>query len=111
MEEEPTRPPVPPPDVTMMITDEERNWALDLRDAVEAQGDLYMISDMELAQFAILTRGNTELAIQRIEGMQTFREHYKIDPIDVDLGVTCLRAMMDQQPGFLLHVDSDPEKH
>ena len=79
-EREDEAPPTPPHPM-MIITDQERGWALALKEAVAANPDLANLSDMDYAYHAIATRGDSEMALQQIQGMQVFREQYKVGPL------------------------------
>jgi hypothetical protein len=96
-------------DPTMRITDEERQWALEIKRAVEGSDEIKNLNDMVYAHHAIVARGNLEQALQSIERIQLFREHYKVDH-SVEQGVQFLQALMDQQPGFLLNIDIDLDR-
>ncbi|CAB9501308.1 expressed unknown protein [Seminavis robusta] len=62
----------------MIITEEERNWALAIKEAVEGDPDLSNISDFLCAQLAIVEPNNMEAALNRIRQMQWFKEEYDI---------------------------------
>ena len=93
-------------DPTMLITDDERTWALEIKQAVEDSTELDNICDMFYAQYAIINQGDLPKALRMIQGMQTFRRTYKIDD-SIEQGVHYLRKEMSQQPGFLLTVNID----
>lgn len=96
------------PDPSMLITEEEQDWALELKRAVTASRDSFpstpLISDMEYAQHAIVARGNTQEALQRIIRQQHFYSEYGIDNTS-EQAVHYLRELMKQQPGYILHLD------
>lgn len=93
-------------DETMHITDEERSWAMAAKQVVEESAELTNLTDMQYAEFAIATEGNLQEALRQIQGVQLFREHYKIDN-SVEQGEHLLRGLLEQQPGVLLNVDVD----
>ncbi|CAB9511544.1 expressed unknown protein [Seminavis robusta] len=93
---------------SMAITSEERQWALAIKQAVSESEELSPINDFDLVQYAMITQGNTEEALARMEGMQSFREHYDIDN-SAEQGVRCLQLAMDLLPRFLLHLDNCPD--
>ena len=62
----------------MTLTKEEHHWALEIKRAVELLPELDNLSDFMYAQFAIITRGAVDDAIQRAFGLQEFRQEYGI---------------------------------
>lgn len=93
-------------DPTMRITDDERSWALAIKEAVEHSSQLDNLCDMFYAQYAIITEGDLPAALTRIQGMQTFLCAYSVDN-SIDQGVHYLKEEMIQQPGFLLTIYID----
>ena len=103
-----------PVDPTMRLTPDERNWALEIKAAVNNSSNnsnnnnnaLEKLCDFECAQWAIISKGNIADALRRIGTIQAFRKNYKIDN-SVDQAVFYLNALMDQQPGFVLNLNVD----
>ena len=105
----------PSDDPTMRLTPTERQWALDLKTAIEEmrqneeqqlpKGHIRMC-DFDYAQWAIITMGNVDEAVRRIGTIQTFQKNYKIDH-SVDQAAFYLNALMEQQPGFVLNMNVD----
>lgn len=93
-------------DPTMVITDTELGWALELKIAVAENDELDKLCDMEYAHHAIVARGNLQEALTRVERMQLFRQNYKIDN-SLEQGLYYIRELMKQQPGFLMNIDID----
>lgn len=91
----------------MELTSVERNWALRLREAVEQLDDLQNLTDMEYAQYAIITQGDIPKALTKLYGFQVFREEYGVDN-SVEQAIEVLAEHFRQQPGYLLHLDVDP---
>lgn len=97
---------LPKKDNSMVLTPEERNKAMEIKRAVEQDEDLRNLSDMEYAQHALLA-SSVDTALQRIEGLQAFRDDYGIR-CDAKQGVAYLERMMQLQPGAILHIDICP---
>lgn len=91
------------------ITQEERSWALNIKAAVEEAGDIQNVSDFEYVHHAFVARDNIGSAVERIRGLQFFREEYHINDT-VEEGMELIHAFLAQQPKWLLTVDIDPEK-
>ena len=94
------------PDPTMIITQDELRWSLELKLAVMGSEELDNLSDMEYAQHAIIAGGKVEEGLRRIERMQVFRQYYQVDN-SIEQGLKYIRALIEQQPGFLLNIDID----
>ena len=92
--------------VHMVISREERQWALALKEAITNDNETkeIPISDMEITQFAMVERGNVAKAVARIKLMHQFRIRHKIEE-STEQGVESVQAFMEQQPGFLLNID------
>jgi len=98
--------------ILMELSKEERNWALAIKraDQVLLQDEdattarCRPLTDMEYAEMALVTRGNTEEAFKRIQGLQTFWRDYQVDH-SPEQGVHYLQALMELQPGMILHLD------
>jgi hypothetical protein len=100
-------------DSSMVVSDQERQWALELKHAVKASERLNLkspISDMELTHHAIIAQGNVVESMVRIEGLDRFRREYGIDQ-SVEQGLYFVLNFMKQQPGYLLHVDANPRTY
>jgi len=108
---------LPPPvqmDPSMQLSDQERNWALELKHAVQDTPDRfppedsrYILGDMELAHVAIVSRGNLVEGLVRLEGLQQYRREYELDHSPPQI-LEALQNFMHQQPGYLLHMDVSP---
>ena len=89
----------------MWISDEEANWARELKRAVEApDSGLKPLSDLEYAQYAMVSEGDVGDALERIKVMAVLRESYNVEDT-VEQGVAALDRLSEILPGFLIHVD------
>lgn len=91
----------------MRITEEERQWALSIKQAANETDELQPLSDFGYVELAMLTRGNTQEALHRMGGLQAFRTEYGINN-SPEQGVQCLERTMHLLPGFVLHLDNCP---
>ena len=94
--------------LSMSLTDEECRWALAIKRAVMEDVSLEELSDFEYAQYALVTRGDTEAALYKIQGLQTFRHEYNIHDT-LQEGLQLLRELHQQQPWFVLDVEYEPQ--
>lgn len=88
----------------MRITEEERQWAITIKQAVAEDEEVQGLSDLEYVQYAIVTRGNVQDSMRRIRGLQLFRQEYGIHDT-LEQGMDMLHNLLHQQPGMLLSVD------
>lgn len=93
-------------DDTMILTDQERAWSLELKELARQNRDLKPLSDMAYAQFAITYKGNHQEALIKMENLQTFKDMYQVDG-SPSQGEQYLNSIMKLQPGFLLGLDTD----
>ena len=107
---------------SMMLSEEERNWGLEIKEALrraacidpELGPTCQHISDMEIAQFAIVKyRGSVLNGVEQIVDMaykmRCFREQFDIKDTFED-AMECVGAFMQQQPGFLLDMSYLPSE-
>jgi CRAL/TRIO domain len=106
-------------DPSMALNDDELRWARQIKDAIHDTPHLRPISDMECAQWAIVTVGqqNLDEVLERVYRLQCFREQYNIGNITsstspltlegiLEEGVALIRTYIkEQQPGHLLTID------
>jgi hypothetical protein len=92
------------------LTEPELEWAWEIKEAIQNDPDLRLISDFEVAQLAIVTLGLEDLysVRERVLAMQSLRDEYKIvdtpeEGVELMRGLTCL-----QQPGYILAFDLAP---
>ena len=95
--------------IMMMLNDNERQWSLQLKEAFQNCEDFdddfhTNMTDLSLAQHAIVSHGNVTEALERIEGLQRFFGEYGIDHTPGQ-GLYYVTEFMKQQPGYVLHVD------
>jgi hypothetical protein len=95
-------------DSSMTLSDRERAMAVQIKQAVEEDTAITNLSDMEYAQHAILAKGDVNLALSRIQGLQYFREEYHIDNSPSQC-VNYLNQFMMLQPGAILNIDICPD--
>lgn len=88
----------------MLISETEREWALELKREVVRSEDLWILNDMWYAQYAIVSQGDIDDALKRVRHMQKFRIQYKIQNT-MECAMEIIEAMLKQQPGFLLSID------
>lgn len=91
---------------TMTLSEEEHLWAHAIKAAAANDEELMELSDYEYAHHAIVSRGNVQEALDRIRGMQYFREEYNIHD-NPEEGLELFVAFMRKHPGFLLSVEWD----
>ena len=91
------------------VAEYEVEWALTIKAAVEADDEIQNVSDFEYVHHALIAKEDCEGAVERIRGLQYFREEYKITD-SVEEGVQLLQQFLKQQENFLLTVDIDREK-
>ncbi|CAB9526068.1 expressed unknown protein [Seminavis robusta] len=103
-------------DGSMHLSKREIRWALAIKAAVvdsnkakqeEGEDELIELTDFEYCQYALVTKGDVEDALERIEKMQAFREEYQIHDT-AEEGMEILRAFTIQQPWFMVSVDYNP---
>ena len=99
--------PEPHKDPSMSVRLHERVWALEIKQAVEAEEELRPLSDMDYVQYAIICKGNLGNAMRRIRNIQAFKDTYQVDN-SVEQAMAMLEAFMTQQAGLILHLDIDP---
>lgn len=94
---------LPPKDPRRMrLTAEERNWAVALKEAIEATPDLDNLSDFLYAQIAMVEQGNVEKALERAHTLQGFREEYHV--LDTFEDATWrLGRWIQRLPGHIMH--------
>lgn len=89
--------------VRMLISNEERRRALNIKAAIEACEDLEPISDMMCVQFAIKDGDDVDCAVQRARHLQTFRREYGIAD-EYEEGCEISKGFLKQHPGHILSI-------
>ena len=85
----------------MRLTQEERDLALNIKEAVAAAKEVGTVSDFMCAQLALIDGDNTQSAVERAYHLQCFREEYGI--LDTPgHGRRCLQVLFDLMPGLHL---------
>ncbi|CAB9505568.1 expressed unknown protein [Seminavis robusta] len=95
---------------TMLLTQEEQRWALQLKESMVNRPDLDEENDMWLAQYAIVTEGDISNALKRIARIQAFQKQYGVNN-SVEQGVQMLSKLFQLMPGSILCLDVDPMKN
>lgn len=91
---------------TMTLSDQEREWAKAIREAVQTDEELTPLSDFEYAHYALISKGDTRNALMRARALQAFRQEYQVDD-SVEQGLYMMGELMRQQEGLLLGLDVD----
>jgi len=100
--------------LTMTLTEEEIDWALDIKRAVQESNEEILLqaartlTDFEYAQYGLATEGDLEGALFRVRGMQEFFEEYNVQGNCMQEGKELLRGMMEVQPFVVLEVAYEP---
>lgn len=97
-------------DPTMILSDDERQWTLQIKEAFQNAshfGNGVQVSDFFFAQHALVSHGDVDEALMRIEGMHRFYQEYEIDH-SPEQALYYVREFMQQQPGYILHLDVSP---
>ncbi|CAB9508050.1 expressed unknown protein [Seminavis robusta] len=101
--------PNPPQHSSMQLTSQEKSWSLAIKHFVEKESEeLCPLADMEYAVYAIISHGNLADAMRRIQGIQAFREAYRVD-VSPQQGVHMIEEFLNQQPRAMLYIDVDVE--
>ncbi|CAB9504701.1 expressed unknown protein [Seminavis robusta] len=85
----------------MQLTHAERQWALDIKQAIEDEPELDSVSDFWVAQLALIDQGDTAASLERAHQMQGLRQEYGI--LDTyEHGRQAIHDFMDLFPELLL---------
>ncbi|CAB9508881.1 expressed unknown protein [Seminavis robusta] len=96
-------------DGKMMLTDEEYQWARDIKSAAQLQPDLDKLPDFWYAQIALCDQGDVDAALHRIHGLQTFWKEYKVILDNLNSARKVVReSLEDLFPGFWLSLTYSP---
>jgi len=96
--------------LTMSLSTDEREWALEIRRAVQQSEEHDLVTDFECAQYAIFTQGDLPQALRRLQVVQRFERSHRVDRSETGMvtqGVDAIARFMKQQPGMLLALDLD----
>lgn len=86
----------------MIITYEERELALDIKEAIKADPEISNLSDFMYAHLALVVKDNVAEALRRAEQLQGFREEYGILD-NAKEGNACFKKFVQQHPRQLLN--------
>ncbi|CAB9525087.1 expressed unknown protein [Seminavis robusta] len=103
---------------TMVLTQAEIRWAWAIKHAIKDSNDkssqndkgdksrpfLKEVSDYELAHLAMVTHGDVDDALERVEKIQYFKEEYRISD-SAEEGMFLLEALQRQQPWFVVNLE------
>ncbi|CAB9512513.1 unknown protein [Seminavis robusta] len=97
----------------MWLSDQEREWALTIREAIDNDPELDSISDFQCVQLALVVKQDAlEDALERAHRLQCFRQQYEIRNTSSDAKMR-LPRFLDFFPGYVLTVsymhDSDSQ--
>ena len=81
----------------MILTRQERQWALDIKNAVEHVPELDKLNDFWYGQLAIICKEDVADAVARVQGLQHFRQEYDINDTLQD-GCQALQGMIKLLP-------------
>jgi len=91
------------------LSQAEREWALQIKAAVEEESSLHNLSDFSYAQLALVVdRGDVANALKRVKGMQVFRKEYAVNDTPAQ-ACQSVRHVMNVHPGSFLNLDICPE--
>ena len=94
----------------MELTAQERQWALDVKEAVEGLPDLDNVTDFMYAQIALVTQGDLEKAVERAYILQGFREEFDFRD-NFEQGKVALDRFVRRHPGYILHFFFDGQRY
>lgn len=86
----------------MQLSREERQWALELKRAIQDEADLDELTDYMYAQFAIVDRGDLPKSMDRARNLQGFRENRDVRDT-LKEAQTTLQRFTALLPAHLLH--------
>ena len=87
--------------VRMLLSSQERQWALAIKAAILACDDLEPLSDMMYAQLALKDGDNVQSALQRARHLQLFRQEYEISDNFEEACAIC-KTMLQNHRGHIL---------
>lgn len=87
----------------MQLSEEERQHALAIKQAIEEDPDLDNLSDFQYVQFALVDQHDVEAAMHRAYHLQAFlKEEYKIRHDDIDYAMASVQTFIRQHSGVIL---------
>ncbi|CAB9525743.1 expressed unknown protein [Seminavis robusta] len=98
----------PPIDPSLFkISEQEKEWAIEIKDAIENLPDLDDLSDFMYVNLAISGKGSLEWAVDRAYKMQEVRQEYNI-ALTYEEGKRSLQRMTELLPNYFMSYDFDP---
>jgi CRAL/TRIO domain len=94
----------------MLLTEQERQWAIDVKNMVEMIPDIDGRSDFWCAQLALVCQGDFVEAVRRLNGLQDFMEEYSIFDTLEDAERAIREGIIRLCPGMHLAFQFCPEE-
>ncbi|CAB9501721.1 unknown protein [Seminavis robusta] len=88
------------------LSDQEKEWALEIKQAIEDLPDLDVLSDFMCVNLAIAGKGSVDWALDRAYKMQETRKEYNI-ALTYEEGKRALQKLAENIPCGLLSYDFD----
>ncbi|CAB9525338.1 hypothetical protein SEMRO_1664_G289480.1 [Seminavis robusta] len=85
----------------MQLTEQEREWALAIRERIQSSAELDNVSDLMCAQLAIVVQHDVDEAIRRVWVMQELKEDLKIQD-SLEEARRTFTKIMEYWPGAIL---------
>ncbi|CAB9505685.1 expressed unknown protein [Seminavis robusta] len=87
----------------MALTEQERTWALAIKQACLDDPDLDPRNDFFYAQLALVDHGNVASAVERAQQMQYFRQEYGLVEENAEMAARTCREFVKMLPKFWLN--------
>lgn len=87
----------------MHLSEQEREWALAIKTATEADDSLENLTDFQYVQVAFIDHDDVQSALNRLRHLQAFREEYHLRD-DIEDATFCLRNFLRQHAGVILSI-------
>lgn len=94
----------------MLLTSQERRWALAIREAIHQNPKIDPVSDFVCAQLALTCADNVEDALWRASGLQTFRQEYSVLDSLAE-GCRLVKDLVGLFPELYLSLSYAPSEH
>lgn len=94
----------------MPATEEELTWARTIKSAAAEKG-VSGVTDFEYLQHGIVSKGNVEKSLKRIERLATFRKQYALKGYSEDNPRQLMESLNALCPGFFPGLGRDGEGH
>jgi hypothetical protein len=87
----------------MLLTSQERQWAIDIKNTIEMMPDTDNLTDFQYAQFGLITQGDYLNTVNRIVALEDFREEYKVtENASVEEAMQAIERAVHLFPGLFL---------